>query len=989
MKFRALQVGAILSLITLCHSPAAVLYVDINGSNPTPPYSSWSTASTDIQSAIDAANDGDQILVTNGVYQTGGRVVYGALTNRVVINKAVTVQSVNGPALTTIQGYQLPGPTNGDSAVRGVYLTNGAVLVGFTITGGATRSAGDWYKEDSGGGIWCETNAVISNCVVTANFCTANGAGIYGGTVADCIVTFNSTTDPYGEGGGTAASAVSNCVLIGNSSCYGGGAASGDSYSILIGCTLGQNSSPRQGSSGLGYGGAAWGVTLINCTVTNNYAYYGGGLSSECVALNCLISGNYGTNGAGGAESSVLTNCTLSKNLVPAGETGGGESCTFVNCAIVANSGQGAVYSTLYNCTVTGNQGLGAGSSTLNNCLDYYNQGGNDSGNSDVFNYCCTTPLPTNGSNDITAEPKLTDSIHLSAASPCRGAGSGAFATGVDIDGEPWLNPPSVGADEYYTGGTTGALSVAVEANYTNVAVGFTVALTAHILGHASENYWIFGDGTSQTNALGVSHLWTNGGDYTVVVHAINDDNPTGVSASVIVHVPAQSLFYVAATNANPLPPYLSWNAAATNIQDAVDAACTGGAVLVADGSYGAGGDTNSRVVVNRPMTISSVNGPVSTLIDGSNAVRCVYLCNGSALSGFALTNGAAVGYQSGGGIFCDSTNVPISNCLFINNSAYIGGGVSGGLLNSCTFIGNSSHIGGSPANYDGGGGALSSVLNNCTLIQNTSTGGGGGARSCVLNGCSLIQNTSSYYGGAAYTCTLNNCTVVSNSATYGGGGVMASTLFNSIVYYSGDNCYGSSLTNCCTWPAAGGTGNITNDPSFVNPSGEDFHLQTNSPCINAGKNSYVSSTTDLDGNPRIVGGTVDIGAYEYQAPTSVISYAWLEQYGLPIDGSADFVDTDGTGMNNWQKWIAGLNPFDRNSVFLMLSPATTNSPGVTVSWDSVNTRTYYLQRASNLAGQPAFTTIQSNVVGQAGITSYTDTSATNGGPYFYRVGVQ
>ncbi len=44
-----------------------------------------------------------------------------------------------------------------------------------------------------------------------------------------------------------------------------------------------------------------------------------------------------------------------------------------------------------------------------------------------------------------------------------------------------------------------------------------------------------------------------------------------------------------------------------------------------------------------------------------------------------------------------------------------------------------------------------------------------------------------------------------------------------------------------------------------------DLRLQSNSPCINAGNNAYVSNTIDLDGNPRIVSGTVDIGAYEYQ----------------------------------------------------------------------------------------------------------------------------
>jgi hypothetical protein len=98
----------------------------------------------------------------------------------------------------------------------------------------------------------------------------------------------------------------------------------------------------------------------------------------------------------------------------------------------------------------------------------------------------------------------------------------------------------------------------------------------------------------------------------------------------------------------------------------------------------------------------------------------------------------------------------------------------------------------------------------------------------------------------------------------------------------------------------------------------------------------------------------------------------------------------DGTGMNNWQKWIAGLNPTNPASVLAVQIPVVTNAPtGITVSWQSVNSRTYYLQRATNLASQPPFTFIQSNLVGQSGSTSFTDTTATNGGAYFYRVGVQ
>jgi hypothetical protein len=186
------------------------------------------------------------------------------------------------------------------------------------------------------------------------------------------------------------------------------------------------------------------------------------------------------------------------------------------------------------------------------------------------------------------------------------------------------------------------------------------------------------------------------------------------------------------------------------------------------------------------------------------------------------------------------------------------------------------------------------------------------------------------------------------------------------------------------------GGGNITNAPLFVNLAGGDFRLQSNSPCINSGYNAYVTSATDLDGNPRVVGGTVDIGAYEYQKPTSILSYAWAQQYGLPTDGSVDYADLDGTGFNVYQDWIAGLNPTNALSVLAMLPPAPTNNPsGLVVSWESVSNITYFLQSGTNLGAHPAFSTIQSNLVGQAGTTTYTDTNAVGNGPIFYRVGVQ
>jgi hypothetical protein len=611
--------------------------------------------------------------------------------------------------------------------------------------------------------------------------------------------------------------------------------------------------------------------------------------------------------------------------------------------------------------------------STLRNCIVYFNTCSIAGANyyteySITLDYCCTIPLPESwqGVGNISLDPQLASASHLSAASPCRGAGSADYASGTDIDGEAWANPPSIGCDEFHAGTATGPLSVAIAAAFTNVVTGYPVELTAIIQGRTTASVWEFGDGVATTNQPYTSHAWTTPGDYAVVLRAYNESLAGGVSATVTVQVAVQEVHYVMTDSANPLPPYTSWDTAATNIQDAVDAATVPGAlVLVSNGIYAAGGRAvygtmTNRVAVGKPLTVRSVNGPECTVVqgyqvpgttNGDGAIRCVYLASGASLSGFTLTNGGTRAMDDGptcresggGGLWCESMAAMVSNCVLVGNSAGNGGGASGG------------------------------TLNDCTLTSNSATGVYGS-------------------GGGAYWGTLNNCTLTGNSAGYGGGGVCSGTLNNCIVYFNtapiGANYWGDFLLNyCCTTPMlTDGVGNITNAPLFVDYAGGDLRLQSNSPCINAGNNAYEPGPTDLDGLPRIVSGTVDIGAYEFQGPGSVISYAWLQQYNLPTDGSADSADPDGDGHNNWQEWICGTDPTNALSVLRMLSamPTPTNA---TVTWQSVAGVNYFLEQSANLAAP--FTLLATNIVGQASTTSYADTNATGAGPVFYRVAVK
>jgi hypothetical protein len=273
--------------------------------------------------------------------------------------------------------------------------------------------------------------------------------------------------------------------------------------------------------------------------------------------------------------------------------------------------------------------------------------------------------------------------------------------------------------------------------------------------------------------------------------------------------------------------------------------------------------------------------------------------------------------------------------------------------------------------------------------------GAGGGADGSTLQNCALIRNFAFNYGGGASDSTLYNCSLTRNLTWGGGGGAAYSTLNNCIVYdntnsfiidaHRVDNYLSCFLNYCCTIPSTlNGLGIITNAPLFVDAAGGNLRLQSNSPCINAGLNEYVTTSTDLDTRPRIIGAAVDMGAYEFQGPFN----DWLQQYGFQTDGSSDFADPDQDGLNNYQEWIAGTVPTDASSALRLLRPSI-GSPGITLSWQSVTDRIYSLERATNLAGQPPFSLLTSNIVGHPTTTSYTDTNAVGPGPFFYRVGVQ
>jgi len=279
-------------------------------------------------------------------------------------------------------------------------------------------------------------------------------------------------------------------------------------------------------------------------------------------------------------------------------------------------------------------------------------------------------------------------------------------------------------------------------------------------------------------------------------------------------------------------------------------------------------------------------------------------------------------GHGWGGGVVINGAKGTMNNCTFDGNLANDGGGAflsktAGLILQDCTFIGNR-------AAKNSGGGIRSYTENtysllNCRFVGNSARNEGGGVfnsgeSNATLTNCIFVGNSSRQGGGGmsnwpdkhgpSHT-RLTNCTFIANSSGVMPGGFRdfgecISTLTNCILWFNTDRDGSSesaqvhgerTIVNHCRiqgWTGKlGGTGNLGDEPLFVDFDGPDnvigtdddnLRLKPGSPCINAGDNAALPTDKldldsdgdpnepipfDFEGKPRILNGTVDIGAYE------------------------------------------------------------------------------------------------------------------------------
>ncbi len=318
-------------------------------------------------------------------------------------------------------------------------------------------------------------------------------------------------------------------------------------------------------------------------------------------------------------------------------------------------------------------------------------------------------------------------------------------------------------------------------------------------------------------------------------------------------------------------------------------------------GLYNVGAVTlNSCTFIGNTVSASSAGGGIENNGAGAATINnCTFTSNTAAGTGSSASSGAAIANSGamtitgsvftsntaasdGGAIYSDGT-LTVSTTSFLNNAALSDGGAlrSGGALttiSACTFAGNSAAS---------AGGAVDSTDTTFTVTNTTFAN-----NSAVSHGGAIMADSGS---GAA---TLTNCTITANTVTTGSSGVFGAglysgrpvTLQNTIVAGNfrgapggtADDIAGAvNAASSFNLIGSGGAGGLTNGVNnnqvgvtnlglgaLANNGGltMTIALLTGSPAIDQGSNTFVvAGETDQRGLPRIVNGTVDIGAFEAQ----------------------------------------------------------------------------------------------------------------------------
>jgi Right handed beta helix region/Bacterial TSP3 repeat len=755
--------------------------------------SSWENAYMDLQTAIDQANDGDEVWVKGGRYD---------LSESIVLNKAISIYgSFQGWEQKLEHRYveQTPTVIDGGDAIRCMVVSADATIDGLYFARGYLSG----YMQN-GAGIWINNcSPFFYNCAIQNN--NVSGIQMHGGGVfiensqasfQQCNFANNVLNGIVGYGGAihseSSTITFERCRFLENE-CYG------DSYN---------------------YGGALSSsesnITIINSTFEANQAYgdqggLGGGIYFDGGNLNLhgsLLINNYLYGSTGGGicftgDTIELTNCTISNNssfFEGSGGSGGGVT--------IYEGSNGAIANTIIFGNLTNSDDL---------CQDL-----------------CAPAETEIINSSISVDPLFRNSdvgdYRLACDSPCIDSGSNDFQGDLDTD---------------------------IVGNPRNVDGNLDGVSTVDIGAYEFDREIIY-----------VDHNATPGGDGS------------------------------------------SWGSAYDSLQNALSENDGCYQFWVAEGSYlpgssktdtfhlkpgfavygGFKGDETSLAQRNWQIHNTVISGDINgddveqdNVID--NAYVVVYGSDNSILDGVTISGGNSYGQGTfaAGGMINDTESPRVLNCIFKSNLGWNGGAVF---------------------NYDS---------------------------SPLFINCIFAKNSAGQYGGAIYNWdanpTITNCTFADNTAVLSGGGIgdwnSPSRISNSILWNNSapqgsqfdDSGDGASEYSYCLIEGGyvNGTEILDADPLF----NADYHLQSNSPCIDAGDPlSTVPDypAIDIDDESRALDGRYDIGADEFFDidGDNIADYweiKWFED--LSTDSSSN---SDNDTLSDFDEFQNGTNPFEEDS---------------------------------------------------------------------------
>jgi len=841
--------------------PGRVIYIRTDG-NDSSSGLSWGSAKKTLSGAIQTAQTGDEIWIAKGTYSeqnlniTVGVSIYGGFvgneTDRNQANPGLNVTAFDGKGTARI--------------LRMVNQPFDLVLDGLTIMNG--------YGQTGGGGIAItrftyNTTSRISRCVFRNNTTAFNanyaGGGLYAFYgrlfVSDCTFTANGS----GSGGALLLSSLSRasverCVFSGNQQLYASGGwgsaigASGARDVVIEQCVFNGNVVTNGGTVAALFGSSP--VELRNSVFASNNGLYAGAIWSD--SASSLIVNNTITGGTA-AQAVLLPN--------PAGTH-------FVNNIVTGTSG-----------------GLQVANGTLasvrNNCV-WQNGAFDYSGMSD----------PTGQNGNVRVDPQVVNDTrrHIKPTSPVRNAGDNAFSVGFDIDGQSRKEGTTVdiGADESYGENRSGGI-IYVRTNGNDTLDGLTwttakkTLAAAHTIAADGDEIWMAQGTYAPTSTLTISKAISVYGGFVGNETAREQADPVA-NLTKVDGLNQRRLFY-------------TFNFAKSLTFDGlwfVNANTSGdGGVLMEDDGVGTAVVTFKRCTFDNNRARSGAamfNDGGKLVVEGCTFTKNSATTVGGAIGTWASNNEirsckfeSNTASTEGGAVYVLQAGAKLESSTLSKNLAQRGGALisyqSNTTVSGCSFTGNEStdtQTWGSAIDLET---PTSSTIDRCVFTENKQADDGativswGGTSTVIRN--SVLKSSLGPFGSAVFSNTngfqlLNSTVVGGNSlsavliADYGSSAVLA----NNIVAFSKGGIEANAqptLRNNCVWSNSsydykgfadptGSNGNIRANPLLA--LDERMHIQPNSPCREGGNNTYASGL-DIDGQARIQGSLVDIGADE------------------------------------------------------------------------------------------------------------------------------